>query len=169
MHTATPELNEARQFASAAHLAALVTLIVLGINIGFRLGAPAWAAIAGEDTWRENVHDVGLVLIALMPAMFFFEAVNQLRVALKHFCAGEFYHHATATRVARAGDYAISGMVALIAVVPNLTSWVNHEGGFRLNFESEYIGMTAFALFVAAVGRILSAATQLKAENDSFV
>lgn len=75
----------------------------------------------------------------------------------------------SSARVAQAGDFAIEAMVAVILVVPNLTMWITHRGGFDMELESATIGMLAFACFVAAVGRILTAATQLKTENDAFV
>jgi hypothetical protein len=98
-----------------------------------------------------------------------YEAVNQLRYALQHYRDGEFFSATAASRVARAGDYATAAMLSMMLVVPNLLLWVAHSGGFDVHIESEFIGMLAFALFVASVGRILAAATQLKSENDSFV
>jgi hypothetical protein len=71
--------------------------------------------------------------------------------------------------VAKAGSSAIYAMIALIIITPNLTAWVNRQGGFELRIEPEYIGMLAFAVFVCAVGRVLAAATDIKSENDAFV
>lgn len=165
----SPDLQRAQQIAATAQVLAIVTLVVMGITIGTRLAGPIVSLLFGDAPWRDSVNRLGLVLIALLPTALFFEAVNQLRGALKLYGKGDFFSAATASRVANAGDNAMGAMIALIAIVPNLTLWVSHQGGFDMNIEPEYFGMLAFALFVSAVGRILAAATQLKAENDSFV
>lgn len=71
--------------------------------------------------------------------------------------------------VALAGDFAIKAIVAVSLIAPNVTMWMSRGGGFDIALEPETIGMLAFACFVAAVGRILTAATQLKADNDAFI
>ena len=61
-------------------------------------------------------------------------------------------------------------MIGVILIVPLLTLWVGERsGGFDINLEPEAIGMLAVAFFISAIGRVLSAATQLKAENEAFV
>jgi hypothetical protein len=171
MNKALPlSLQQAKQLASTAQVLAIIALIILGINIAAPLGRRVAVALFATDLdWREHFHAVGLVLISILPAMLFFEAVNQLRQALKLFSVGEFFTESVATRVQYAGHYAIGAMLASILVVPNLELWVNRRGGFDWKLENEYIGMLAFALFVAAIGHIMAAATELKAENDSFV
>lgn len=58
----------------------------------------------------------------------------------------------------------------VILIVPLLTLWVGERsGGFDINLEPESVGMLAVAFFISAIGRVLSAATQLKAENEAFV
>ena len=168
------DLRSARDTAATAHVFAVVCLVAIGINVVFRVGRPLVAALAGDGKpWREDVHAIGLVLIALLPTILFYEAVNQLRHALGHYRNGEFFATTAATRVARAGDYALSALAAVILVVPNVTAWVSQRGGggggFEVNLQNEFIGMIAFALLISVAGRVLAAAAQLKAENDSFV
>jgi hypothetical protein len=166
----SPELKQAQQIAATAQVLAVIALVIITITIVFKVGGPITAALFGDaKPWREHVNTIGLVLIAMLPTFLFYESINQLRHALKLYGAGEFFSAAAASRVAQAGDYAIGAIVAMILVVPNLMLWVTKRGGFEWRFESELIGMLAFALFVAVVGRILAAATQLKTENDSFV
>jgi cytochrome c biogenesis protein CcdA len=166
----SPSLQQAQKLAATAQILAIVALIILGINIAVPLGRKVTIAVFATDPdWREHFHAIGLVLITLMPAMLFFEAINQLRQALKLFGSGEFFTESVATRVQNAGHYAIGAMMAIIVVVPNLELWVNRRGGFDVNLENEYIGMLAFAMFVAAIGHIMAAATELKTENESFV
>ncbi|MEK7259759.1 MAG: DUF2975 domain-containing protein [Pseudomonadota bacterium] len=168
--TLSPELKQAQQLAGTAQVFAVIALVIIVTSIAFDGGVPIGVALF-DDTldWREKVSRVGLLLVALLPALLFFEAVNRLRLALQHYDKGEFFSTDASMRVAQAGDFAIEGMVAVILVVPNLTMWITHGGGFDMQLESTTIGMLAFACFVAAVGRILTAATQLKAENDAFV
>lgn len=166
------DLKSTRDTAATAHVFAVICLVLIGINVVFQVGRPVGAALFGDDKpWREHVHTIGLVLIALLPTFLFYEAVNQLRHALDHYRNGEFFNTAAATRVARAGDYALGALVAVIMVVPTLTAWVSQPGGGGLEFDlqNEFIGMIAFALLISVAGRVLAAAAHLKAENDSFV
>lgn len=166
----TAELQEAQKIAATAQVMAIIALVILTITIVFKVGGPITAALFGAaKPWREHVNTIGLVLIAMLPTFLFYESISRLRHALKLYGDGDFFSAAAASRVAQAGDYAIGAIIAMIFVVPNLTLWVSKRGGFEWRLESEYIGMLAFALFIAVVGRILAAATQLKAENDSFV
>ena len=166
----SPELQQAQELASTAQVLAVIALVFFAVTIVIEGGMPIGAAlISDEMPWRMRVHKIGLVLISLLPAFLFYEAVNQLRRALKLYCDGEFFNAVAASRVAQAGDYAIGAVVAMMFVVPNLMLWVSRRGGFEWRLESELIGMLAFALFISVVGRILTAATQLKTENDSFV
>lgn len=168
----SPDLRSARDTAATAHVFAVICLVLIAVSVVFQVGRPLVAALFGADKpWREHVHAIGLVLIALLPTFLFYEAVDQLRHALGHYRNGEFFDTAAATRVARAGDCAISALAAVILVVPNLTAWVSQRGGggLEVNLQNEFVGMIAFALLVSVAGRVLAAAAQLKAENDSFV
>jgi hypothetical protein len=168
--TLSRDLQEAQRIAATAQVLAVVTLVIFGINIAAKLGIPVSKAIFSSDNpWREDVHAIGLILVSTLPAILFFEAVNQLRHALAQYRDGEFFTSAIAERVTRAGDYAIAAMIAVMFVVPNLTLWISRQGGFDIRLENEFIGMLAFALFVSAVGRVLAAATELKADNDAIV
>lgn len=168
--TQFPELEEARQIAATAQVLAVMALVIIATTIVARLGLPLGAALFDASLpWRQLVHDIGLLSIALLPSFLFYAAVNQLRRALNLYSDGEFFSADAASRVAQAGDYAIGAMMVLMLVVPNATLWITEHGGFDWQLESEYVGMLAFALFISAVGRILAAANRLKAENDSFV
>lgn len=168
--TLSPELKQAQQLASTAQAFAAIALVIIVTTIVLDGGVPAAIALF-DDTldWREKGNRIGLLVVTLLPALLFYEAVNRLRLALQHYDKGEFFSAEASKRVAQAGDFAIEAMVAVILVVPNVTVWITQGGGFDIELESSTIGMLAFACFVAAVGRILTAATQLKAENDAFV
>lgn len=168
--TLSPELRQAQQLAGTAQVFAVIALVVIVTTIAFDGGVPIGVALFDDALdWREKTSRIGLLMVALLPALLFYEAVNRLRLALHHYDRGEFFSADASARVAQAGDFAIEGMVAVILVVPNVTMWITHGGGFDMELESATIGMLAFACFVAAAGRILTAATQFKAENDSFV
>jgi hypothetical protein len=166
MTTLPLNLTRARQIAATAQVLAIVFLVVIAVAIVIKAGGPiANALFNAEGSW----HEAGLTVVALLPALFFYESVNRLRGSLKLYSEGEFFTAASAARVAQAGDFAVTALLAAILIVPNLTRWLSGSGGFDLRIESELIGMLAFALFVSAVGRILATAAQIKAENDSFV
>ena len=167
---ATEELKHAQNLAVTAQTLAIIALVTVVIAIAVKGGAVIGSTLFAQDlTWQHKVHNIGLVLIELLPAFLFVEAINQLRQALTHFGKGEFFSNEVARHVAEAGSYAIYAMVAVMAITPNLLLWVNRQGGFDVRIEPEYIGMLAFAVFVSAVGRILAAATDIKSENDAFV
>jgi hypothetical protein len=171
IQTLSPDLQRARKIAHVAQVCAIVALVTLVATIIVKGGLPLGGILFNDELgWRERINRGGLILISLLPAVLFLEAANRLREALKHYIEGDFFSAAAASRVAKAGDLGVQAMVAMILIVPNLTLWVSTGGGgFAFKVEPDTIGMLAFTLFVAAVGRILAAATQLKAENDAFV
>ena len=168
---ATPvELKNAQDLAVTAQTFAIVALVMLTIAILTKGGFTIAANLFDADTsWRNAIQNSGLVLIELLPAFLFFEAVNQLRKALALFGQGEFFSRPAARHVADAGASAIYAMAAVMLITPNLLAWVQHQGGFTLQLEPQYLGMLAFAIFVCVVGKILVAATGIKSENDAFV
>jgi len=164
------ESSKAQQLAKTAQSFALLALLMIGMSILLNTGLPALRiAIDNAMPWRSRVTEIGLLLVQILPAVLLFEAVNRLHLALKYYCEGNFFSRDASQRVAEAGDYALEAMIALIIIVPNLTQWIRHQGGFDIRFEPEYFGMLAFALFISLVGRILSAATTLKEDNEGFV
>ncbi len=168
--TLSLELKQAQQFAGTAQAFAIIALVIIVTTIVLDGGVPVAIALFDDALdWREKANRIGLLVVTLLPTLLFYEAVNRLRYALQHYSKGEFFSAEASTRVAQAGDFAIEAMVAVILIVPNVTMWISRGGGFDIELEPETIGMLAFACFVAAVGRILSAATQLKAENDAFI
>lgn len=164
------DLKNAQDLATTAQTLAIIAMVMLLIAIVAKGGAVIGNSLfASDNSWQQSVHNIGVVLIELLPAFVFVEAINHLRQALSLFGKGEFFSNKTAKHVAEAGSYAIYAMIAVMAITPNLTLWVNRQGGFDIRIEPEYIGMLAFAVFVSAVGRVLAAATELKTENDAFV
>lgn len=164
------DLSKAQQLAKTTQGFALVALLVIGLTILLNTGLPAiLIALDSEVPWRTRATDIGLLLVQILPAVWLYEAVNRLHLALKHYSEGDFFNRVASQHVAQAGDYALQAMIALILIVPNLTQWIRHQGGFDIRLEPEYLGMLAFALFIAMVGRILSAATSLKEDNEGFV
>lgn len=164
------ELKQAQQIAQTAQVFAITALVIIVITIVVKGGASIGSYLF-DDTlgWRERVNEIGIILISLLPAILSYNAVNSLREALVRYSRGEFFSADASSCVAKAGFYATEAMIAMILIVPNLTLWVTHGGGFDIRFEPAYLGMLTFALFVSVVGRILSAAAQLKAENEAFI
>lgn len=164
------DLNKAQQLAKTAQVFAIIALLAIGLSIVLKTGLPAVRIILDNAVpWRTRVTDIGLLMVQILPAVLLCESINRLHLALKHYCVADFFSIVASQRVAEAGDYALQAMIALILIVPNLTQWIRHGSGFELRVEPEYLGMLAFALFIALVGRILSAATALKEDNEGFV
>jgi hypothetical protein len=164
------DLKHAQNLATTAQTLAIIAMIMLIIAIITKGGFVIAGKLFSPDiSWRDGIQGIGLVLIELIPAFLFIEAINHLRRALTKFGKGEFFSVAVSRHVAESGSYAIYAMIAVMAITPNLTRWVSHQGGFDLRIEPEYIGMLAFAVFVCAVGKILAVATDIKSENDAFV
>lgn len=163
-------LKDARQMALTGQTFAVVAMVLLIMAVIARGGTVfALALFESETTWQQRTHEVGRVLISLLPTLLFLEAVNKLRQALQRFGNGEFFSQRGATLVAEAGSYGVQAMVAVMLITPTLLQWVEREGGIGLRLEPEYLGMLAFAIFVCVTGKVLSAATELKTENDAFV
>lgn len=164
------DLSKAQQLAKTAQVFALIALVMIGLAILFKIGLPAIRIVLDEALpWRSRVTEIGLLAVQGLPAVLLCEAINRLQLALRHYCEGDFFSRLASEHVAQAGDYALQAMIALMLIVPNLTQWIRHNGGFDIKLEPEYLGMLAFALFIAMVGRILSAATTLKEDNEGFV
>tara|TARA_R110002167_G_scaffold144413_5_gene334655 strand:- start:7513 stop:8028 length:516 start_codon:yes stop_codon:yes gene_type:complete len=164
------DLNKAQQLAKTAQVFAWIALTMIGLTILLNSGLTALDIVLSEEiSWRTKVNEIGLIAVQILPAVWLCEAINRMNMALKHYCEGDFFNKIASQRVAEAGEYATMAMFALILIVPNLTQWIRHNGGFEMRVEPEYLGMLAFAIFIVMVGRILSAATTLKEDNEGFV
>ncbi len=164
------DLSKAQDLAKTAHVFAILALIFVGLAILSNTGLPMLRVISTQGlTWTERINESGLLLVQTLPAILLCLSINQLIKALQEYSEGEFFSHQASTHVARSGDYAVQAMVAAMLIVPNLSLWISHNGGFDIRIENEFIGMLAFAIFIATVGRILTAAATLKQENESFI
>jgi len=171
MNTSTQQkLDKAQSLAKSAQVFAVIALVIIGLTVLTTAVLPIFQLLLERDLpWTEIVNEAGLLLVQILPATLLYASINQLRYALETYSAGEFFGDAPSKHVAEAGDYAVEALVAVMLIVPNLTQWIQHNIGFELRLEPEYIGMLAFAIFIAVVGRILSAAAYLQQENESFV
>lgn len=167
----TPNLQKAQDIAQTAQVFAIIALAGLAFTFVFSGVFPIGMLIFTDDSeWRERFTEGGLIAIRMLPIIFFYSSVEHLHKVLELYAEGDFFASSAADSVAKSGEYALKGMVAVILIVPNLTLWISQRGGgFDINLEPETIGMLAVAFFMAAVGRILSVATQLKTENEAFV
>ncbi len=166
----SPDLTQAQRLAHTAKGFAIAAMILLILSIVTDTGLPmARGVLENADDWRKMVNTVGLLLINALPAFLLYASVHSLNGALSAYCDGAFFSREASNRIARSGDTAVEAMVALIIVSPTLSGFVRGERSISLNYESEYLGMLAFAFFVAAVGRILGAAVSLKEENEAFI
>lgn len=164
------DLNRAQQLAVTAHSFAIFALIAIAVTLTGRTGM-SLKALLTEDArdYSGQMISIGVILIQLLPTILLWQAVNRLRHALVHYSKGDFFCREASAQVAAAGNYGIQAMIAFILIVPNLSAWIQSQGGFSLRVENETLGVLAFTLFISAVGRILGAAATLKEENEAFI
>ncbi len=163
-------LSKAQTLAKSAQVFAILALAFIGLAILSNTGIPLLRVLTEDAfSWTQRINESGLLLVQILPAILLCASIKQLSKALHTYSDGDFFSHQASKQVARAGDYAVEAMVAAMLIVPNLSLWIAHEGGFDVRIENEFIGMLAFAIFIAAVGRILAAAATLKQENESFI
>lgn len=90
--TLSPDLKQAQQLAAIAQTFAVIALVVIVTTIAFDGGVPIGVALFDDALdWREKTNRVGLLVVALLPALLFYESVNRLRLALQHYDRGEFF------------------------------------------------------------------------------
>ena len=168
--TTQKKLDKAQSLSKTAHVFAVIALVIIGVSLLTTAGFPILRLIFERDLpWTTFVNESGLLLVQILPGALLYASINQLRYALEKYSAGEFFSDATSKHVAEAGDYAVEALIAVMLIVPNLTQWIQYNAGFELRMEPEYMGMLVFAIFIALVGRILSAAAYLEQENESFI
>lgn len=164
------DLSRAQQLAVTAHSFAITALIAIVLTVAGKTLMSLLDLLPqdGQEP-QEWMTGVSVLLIQLLPTVLLWQAVNSLRHALARYSRGDFFSHEASLQVAAAGKSGLQAMIAFILIVPNLVAWLQYRGGFTIRIENETLGLLAFTLFVSAVGRILSAATRLKEENEAFI
>ncbi len=170
------ELAAVRAQAGLASTLALVAIVVISVTtvLGYFI-EPLVTALrttqrdpAAGPFWILGV--VGPQLVLALPLFMFADTLGALRRALEEYASGRFFSVTAGRAVKRAGEIAALALVVKILITPTLHDWVTGAGnGIKFDFEIFDLGLIAFALFVSAVGRVLVAAAEIKAENDQIV
>lgn len=175
MPVVSPSAQRARQTAEIAQWLALAAIILILLTLAASYGAASLQEL--ESLSRDNppsladqINAVLRVWIWALAPLLFVGALWHLRKALEEYAQGRFFSPESARAVRLAGEQAVYALVAQVVVSPSLDAWTS--GAFRgvvWKFESVHVAMVAFAVFVAAVGRVLDLAVAIKAENDEIV
>ena len=162
-------LDQARETASTAHAWALAAVVLLAWWMVDDFVIPAVRVLADSSlSLQQQLDGVGRHSLAVLPIALAYCATNRMRAALRGFADGDFFSAGPARAVAAAGEYALSGVFAVILVVPTLSSWIFGKP-FDLDIQPLYVGLGVFALFVVAIGHILRVAAELKADSDAII
>jgi len=162
-------LERARATAATAHAWALAALVLLAWWFVDDLLIPGTRVLQDASlSWQQQVDGIGKHSLGVLPIVLAYCAVHRMRAALRGFADGDFFAPEPARAVAAAGEYALGGVIAVVIVVPVLSSWVFAEP-FDLDIQPLYVGLGVFAGFVSAVGHILRVAADLQADSDSII
>lgn len=169
-------LQAVRGQAATASVLALVAAIVLIVTaVATYFFAPAFEYLRELRTepalgpfWIFEV--IALQFFLALPLFLFADALGSLRRALDEYAAGRFFSEKAGAAVSRAGQIALVAMVFKVAASPTIHASIEAASlAPRLDFDAVDLAVIAFALFVAAVGRVLVAAAAIKADNDQIV
>jgi hypothetical protein len=171
-----PAQSRARTLAgwsrAAANIAIVVILVAAIVNYGVGPVLSYLRDLRAEPAWGAfwPIPVVLTHMILALPSFLFVDALSHMSRALKEYEEGRFFSPEQAFRVRRAGEDALLALACHIVVSPSLFAWVTGaRGGIRFEFEFIHLGLIAFALFVAAIGRVLHVAAALKREHDQIV
>lgn len=167
----------AQKLATTASTVATIAAIIIGIAaVTDTLAAPALEALARTEArwdWAsvgDLVRAILMHLILALPSFLMAGALYELAHVLNAYAEGRFFTLDASKALRKAGESALWAMAFKIVASPTIHSWVSQESrGFIWTFESFDLGLIAFAAAVMVLGRVLEAATAIKAENDEIV
>jgi hypothetical protein len=171
-------VDNAKSAAELAHWLVLAAIIVTALGLAVQFSAESLSALErlralhpGETPhWTQQLNTVLRVWIWALPPLLFIDALEQLRKALREYEQGRFFSPASAHAVRGAGERAVYAVFAIMLIAPTLDAWTSGEfRGIVWKFEAIELAMLAFAVAIAAVGRVLDLAVAIKAENDEIV
>ena len=172
---ASAPLERARSVAATSRILAAFAILFILLNVIWIHGV-----VASIEALRNLDHAPMLgpfwvfgaiapqALLAL-PSLLLIGALEKLRDALKEYEEGRAFSIASAHAVRLSGQYAALALVAKVALAPVLRSIFEGRYRWEFNYETTDLAWFAFALFVFALGRVLEAASAIKAENDQIV
>lgn len=161
------------QIASLLALFASIMLIVTAVVSFFVMPAIEYLRTLRVEPalgpfWIFEV--VARQFFAALPFFLFADAMAALRRALKEYGEGRFFSEVAGAAVSRSGTIVLAAMAFKTALTPTIQQSIEAASfSLRFDFDLFDLGIVAFAVFVAAVGRVLDAAAAIKAENDQII
>lgn len=168
-------LDRARGVAATSRALATIAIVLILINvIWIHVIGASLRALANLD--HEPMLGPFWPLVAIvsqlplaLPSLLLVGALEKLRDALKEYEEGRAFSLASARAVRLSGLYAAGALLAKVAVAPVFKTIIEGRYRWEFNYETTDLAWFAFALFVFALGRVLEAASVIKAENDQIV
>ena len=168
-------LNRARHAAAVSRVLALIAIVLILINVIWIHGVVASIRALGALDHPPMLGPFwvfGAIVPQLplaLPSLLLIGALEKLRDALKEYEERRAFSHVSAHAVRLSGLYAASALAAKVALAPVFKSVLEGRYRWEFNYETTDLAWFAFALFVFALGRVLEAASAIKAENDQIV
>jgi len=173
---AVAPLERAQKLAGAAAAAAVVAAILISIAA---LGGSVLAPVAREmrDTvitpdLEGAVALLNVILVnvlAVAPSLLLAGALLDLQKIMQEYEQGRFFTAKASTGVRKLGEALLWALAAKVAIVPTLLFYITGEGRMGLQFEIFDMGLAVISVFILLMGRVLEAATALKAENEQII
>jgi hypothetical protein len=159
--------------ASVLALIAAIALIVAAVAAFFVV--PSFEYLRTQRTepslgafWIFEV--IARQFFLALPLFLFADALGSLRRAFNEYAAGRVFSEKAGAAVSRAGQIALVAMVFKVATSPTIQASIEAAAVTpRFDFQVVDLAIIAFALFVAAVGRVLDAAAAAKTGNDQII
>lgn len=166
--------ERARKLAETTRIAALLAMVLVAIAaLREHVVAPLetfLGAAEGRVGVLDTLRGIGPDLVYVMPAAMLIGALWDLRTALEPYERGVLFASESGRAVRQAGAWAIAAVAAKVLIAPSLSSLNAGEfQGLVLQYESFDLGMAAFAAFILALGWVLDAASEIKAESDQII
>jgi len=168
-------LESARGVAATSRTLAMIAIVLILINVVWIHGIGASIRALAELDHEPMLGPFWIFgaiapqFLLALPSFLLIGALEKLRDALKEYEEGRAFSLASAHAVRLSGQYAAWALVTKVAFAPVFKSILEGRYRWEINYETTDLAWFAFALFVFALGRVLEAASALKAENDQIV
>jgi hypothetical protein len=163
--------DQAKRAAANSQTVALVVLSIISVTLLINFGVSIFHNLTttADASFAERFRSTMAVAISVLPAALFIGALARLRTALREYEKGDFFSHASARAVRKAGEDATLAMLAKMLIVPSILRFTSGDSQVSFHFELEDLAVLSVVVFVAAVGRVLMLAAAIKADNDQIV
>ena len=155
--------REARIFNIWAALAVAVTMIGVGTQI-VTAAAPLWKGGGAPETLLK----VAVQAILSAPAMFYVIALARARHVFRRIGGGDLFLQENSRGLAGMGRFLLIGAVWAMAA-QGLAPYNPQDQLSPIGLGAADLALAALGVALIMIGRVMSAAIELKAENDSFV